>query len=1127
MNKLSKKMHILAGMYLFAVFFMACPNNAQSGRQEPNAQGKTDILIKYVTLDGGICHEGKEAFVTKDRAELIVELQKTYEELSVKVGSLPIIVVTSGKKVKCNLQGITDAGILVNIEITAKNKNTKIFNFIAKLGGELVIESVRLSGKRCFENETVETASTTSDLSVTFKEIYDGLSVKVNEHDAKIQGKVATAKIENITETGIDINIVAIAKDKALKIFKFRAILKLGEISVESVTFLGKPSFKDSVIDTKETEGDVVITFEEIYDGLNVKINNENASLSGKMATKRISNIREKGTEVKIEASANGKASFSYKFILKKLKVGEIGIESVSFEGVPCPEKKTIEIEKTEGEIKVTFVESYTDLQVTINGSPAAVSENVATLNISNINKTDVTINATATGKIPREYKFQINKLLPIAMIKELTIKAKDISNGKDEKTYSETTAPLLTEIKVDGSTKVGNAKEPKAIIKIKYSGTPEEQKLKVENVSANTSKETTSSNWGSMETESIELKKGDNSIVITYSEKGKKDLVYKLIVGYAEPEYEPINLISIEEREYNTKDELEKLIQGAENFTIDGEPTVKVEVEMPELWYNDEGWNIKVDGVACPKTEFKKVGYSDIIYRLTKNVSLTKGGIKLIKIEFENITRTYKKEYKANVTHKLINKLKNLVFINPTINKEISKRTYTSYRFDGAMYNGATEFIAEDRMEKALFVVEAEDEEIEVKYAISETKIALDQISSWTNLTKEGVSYTDYNYSSITVNAYPIKNMILKHGSNFLYISLEKNGKKTHYLQEINREKLPLDNTDRDYIKTIYQDVNGDVVEDRSPISAKGLIRVLTKNPRAKVELVTPQTQNFIKANDGWYECQIGLNTVKTVFSYNIIAENGNKKLYEDEYLQAFIKSEAITEVKFGYKKGDNSWERELTLETEGKRYINIDEKKVKNKKLYLFVSAFKDVLLTNADFIKISEESPYGTSTDYVFEVDVTSILDTPNTNKEYTLSLTLKGKPCGELKLVLLLKDEIINSIGVCREVAIFLPNGHYVCKADLSNTYYYELTVRLNFIDNEKQNPNATNRAIKVFKNGIEIPMTVNQYETQKLEFKNQGFKVGENEKFTLKVQYFVDKTQTTSPTKEYILEIEDI
>ena len=45
----------------------------------------------------------------------------------------------------------------------------------------------------------------------------------------------------------------------------------------------------------------------------------------------------------------------------------------------------------------------------------------------------------------------------------------------------------------------------------------------------------------------------------------------------------------------------------------------------------------------------------------------------------------------------------------------------------------------------------------------------------------------------------------------------------------------------------------------------------------------------------------------------------------------------------------------------------------------------------------------------------------------------------------------------------------------------------------------------------------------------MKLKNLSLKirVGENEKFTLKVQYFVDKTQTTSPTKEYILEIEDI
>ena len=36
-----------------------------------------------------------------------------------------------------------------------------------------------------------------------------------------------------------------------------------------------------------------------------------------------------------------------------------------------------------------------------------------------------------------------------------------------------------------------------------------------------------------------------------------------------------------------------------------------------------------------------------------------------------------------------------------------------------------------------------------------------------------------------------------------------------------------------------------------------------------------------------------------------------------------------------------------------------------------------------------------------------------------------------------------------------------------------------------------------------------------------------FNIADKEKITLKIQYFVDKTQTATPTKEYTLEIEDL
>ena len=137
-------------------------------------------------------------------------------------------------------------------------------------------------------------------------------------------------------------------------------------------------------------------------------------------------------------------------------------------------------------------------------------------------------------------------------------------------------------------------------------------------------------------------------------------------------------------------------------------------------------------------------------------------------------------------------------------------------------------------------------------------------------------------------------------------------------------------------------------------------------------------------------------------------------------------------------------------------------------------------------------------------------------------------LGSKSCGQLNLAILPKDEFINTIEVCKKQTFLRPDGHYICKDDLSESWSKTLVVHLYFIDGEKQDQSiTTNRLIKVLKDGVEIPMTVNQYETQYLEFKYQGFSVGEGERFNLTIQYFADKTKPTEITKTYTLEIEDI
>lgn len=1124
MKKLLKSFTLCMGVCAFAVIFMACRNNTQNTSKDTD-----EILIKSITLDGKACLEGKDVFVAKDRAELIIELKEIYEDISVKVNKTPI--TTTDKTIKKHtLQGITDAGITVNIELTAKNKKAKTFKFVAKKADEVVIKSVRLDGNPCTENATEKVKNTTSELSVTLEEAYEELNVKVNGKDARIEGKVAKTTLENITEAGVNIEIIASAKNKASKTFKFKVVLKLEEIDIESVTFDGNDASKDAVVDTNKTEGDVAITFKELYENLVVKINGEPKSLSGKVATGKISNIGETETKVEIEATAKNRKPLSYSFNVRKVGQDEIGIVSVKFDDVSCKANATIETEKTEGSVKVTFLEEYAGLVVKINDTPVAVSNREATHEISNITTDmEIKINATATGKQPKEYKFNIHKVLPKLSIKSLTILAKEIGQS-DQKTYSEGTEPLLADIANDGSTKVGAAKEPKIKIKIGFKGSPPEQKLRVENTTTNESVESTSGSWGAIETDPISLKNGDNNIVVTYSEKGFQDLVYKFIVEYVEPEYVPIKFISIGGIEYKTKEELEKLTTGSEKLIIDGEASIDVQVEMPEIWYNDEGWSIKVGGTAYQKTDFEKVGYSELIYRLSKKVPLMEGKDTLIKIEFANPTRSFTKEYKATVTHMIVYKLKNLIFMNPAKeNEAIGIRTHASYEFDGSnnYYAKSTHFSAEDRNDKALFAVEAEDADVTVQYAFLQTKLTLAQITEWKPTTKQTISYKDTYDLSQTIEAYAIKDQKLEFASNYLYLCLQKGTTKIYYLQEIQRERLPDDNAQKNSELKVYKDADGTVVQDSSPISAKGLIKVLPKSPRATVKLATPKVKDFVlNTNSGYYECEIELDKKTIPYSYYIIAENGTtKELYKDGYDQKFTKNDAIRSVKHAYKVDAYDFGKEDASQIDDKWYVNFDKKEVKEKKIYLSVEAFSGVSMSHADFVEKSKDDNYGTN--YVFEVNVSSIVDTPNTNKEYTLPLTLSGKPCGNLNIVLLPKNEIIQGISINGKTASLMPAGDYVCKADMDKEWSKKLIVWLYFIDeNEKQNPEGTNRAIKVFKNDVEIPMTVYGYERNKLQFENNSFNIADKEKVTLKIKYFADKNSTT-PTNEYNLEIEDL
>ena len=150
----------------------------------------------------------------------------------------------------------------------------------------------------------------------------------------------------------------------------------------------------------------------------------------------------------------------------------------------------------------------------------------------------------------------------------------------------------------------------------------------------------------------------------------------------------------------------------------------------------------------------------------------------------------------------------------------------------------------------------------------------------------------------------------------------------------------------------------------------------------------------------------------------------------------------------------------------------------------------------------------------------------MDAAETKKEYSLNSTLDSKPCNPFKVTAFLQDEIIKSMFVRGKKCVQLPEGNkWVCKADMNISAYKRFVIDLYLLQNET--PKNTNRLVKVFQGVEEKPLTIDEKAKGVLSFAYKDFEVASNQKITLKIQYFADKTQTATPTKEYTLEIEDI
>ena len=803
----------------------------------------------------------------------------------------------------------------------------------------------------------------------------------------------------------------------------------------------------------------------------------------------------------------------------------DIVISSVKVATQECVENAEITVDGDEAEVEVEFAESYSGLTVKIGGKNASPTGKIAKAKITGIIEvaSEFKIEAKATGKNDKIFKFKVKKgiSLPMATIKELTFEGEEINptasyDYRNKKTYSSdsTKPPLLSDIANDGSTKVGDSKGKDVKIKVYFNTGATEQKLKVENTTTGKSSESGTPSTDYIEL-SIALKAGDNNLVITYSEKDKKPLVYKVIVGYKEPDYLPIDTIKVNNERYSQiSGKLKKLEVGNETLTVEGITSADVEIIMPKIWFDEDGWNVALDDKDIPKTEFVENGFSVKFFTAKKKFDLNKDNTKELKIVFKNTTRSYEKTYKLSITHRSLNKIESLISIESKNKTHVDTNRENGYAFDATKqyYKTKTKVSFKDRMEKGTFLVTPQDKTITPQYVFSNAEVAPSTLT-FQAMTKKSITYN--NYSSISVETYVIEEHAINYAPEFLYVLLEKDGVKTYYVTEIVREKIVDENAEKEAEEKIYQNVVGEKVEDTSPIAKKGLIRVLPKSPRAKVKLITPIEQDFtLNASDGYYECTIDLIANDIPFSYKIVAENTTN---EEVYNGMFKKSLVIKEVKFDYK------EEKTVNEVDGKYYLAFNKKEVNENKLYFFISCYKGVEVQCSEFLEPKKVDEFF-GRDYIVKLDVSSLVSGTDAKKEYTANLTLGSESLGTLQLTVYPEDDIIESIYIGRTGCKQLPDFKYLCKANLDSTKPRKVEVSLRLLDEET--PENTNRKIKILESGVEKAVTLNPKEKTKIEFVHDGITITDKQKITLTIEYYAKKDDT-SPTRTYTLEIEDI
>ena len=314
------------GFVILLLAFLSCNNNVQSG---DTSQKKEKISITSVTLEGKNCEKDGTVGVSAETAELVVNFAMSYTDLSVKVDEFDAKV--EGNKASYQLQGLSETEKTIKIVAKAKDKDDAIFTFKAKkqastppIDKTLSITSVTLEGKNCEKDGTVGVSAETAELVVNFAMSYTDLSVKVDEFDAKVEGNKASYQLQGLSETEKTIKIVAKAKDRDDATFTFKAKKETitppvdRNIVIVSVVVDNIPCKENETIEVKGNEAALLITFYGDYEDLSVKVDSEDATVSGLQAMYTIKNIAETERKVNIVVTAKDKDEKTFTFNVKK-----------------------------------------------------------------------------------------------------------------------------------------------------------------------------------------------------------------------------------------------------------------------------------------------------------------------------------------------------------------------------------------------------------------------------------------------------------------------------------------------------------------------------------------------------------------------------------------------------------------------------------------------------------------------------------------------------------------------------------------------------------------------------------------------------------------------------------------